>query len=137
MSDRGVLGLAEQVRLASLQVLVDESAVDRGQRRPVEAVPDGVRQAGPQQFGSFARIGEDGSGERAAGLADFVGPRPPVPPTRKLLQLFIRSVPSYGPRRLRTDARNLQVAQCRRRNQDKGPAVSAVPFRVAARKRRR
>ena len=66
----GVLDLVEKVGLASLQVLVNEGAVDQGQGRPVEAVPERGGQRCLQQAGSFAGIGEDGPEEPVMRLVD-------------------------------------------------------------------
>ena len=68
-----VFDTVKQVGLALAQVVIEEGAVDEGQRCPVEAVSEGVGQAGPKQVGGFAGIGKEGPEEVLVGLVNFVG----------------------------------------------------------------
>ena len=68
-----ILDAVEQVGLTLAQVVIEKGAVNKGQRCPVEAVPEGVGQAGLQQIGGFTGVGEEGPEELVVGLVDFVG----------------------------------------------------------------
>ena len=67
-----MLNAVEQVGLALAQVVIEEGAVDKGERCPVEVVSEAAGQAGLQQVGGFTGVGKDGPEELVVGLVDFV-----------------------------------------------------------------